>query len=478
MDNGRVRRLNNIQIARRVIALANTAPNAKPFSWFVTLYASIAAIGGFLFGYDTAVISGAIGFIKVRFGLEAGMLGWTVSSLIVGAAVGAAFTGVLSDRFGRKKMLILSALLFTIGSIGSAIPDSTAGLVVARMIGGLGVGMTSTLSPLYIAEIAPAAHRGRLVSIYQFAVVTGIFLTFFINASIAGIGNDAWDIASAWRWMFGFGIIPGIVYLLLLLIIPETPRWLMRQKQEVRALEILEKMNGKEAAKSELHELLNLKNSEDSGSVKELLQPTLRLPLLIGVGLAVLQQITGINAIMYYAPEIFKQTGAGTNAALTQTVWVGVVNFAFTLVAVWLIDKTGRKALLIIGAAVMAICLFVVGYGFYSEYVSGLLILLFILLYVAAFAVSFGPVVWVMISEIFPTRIRGRATAIASMSLWIADYVVSQTFPLLLEGIGTSATFWLFAVISVIALIFCMKYVPETKGKSLEQIERLWEKRV
>jgi SP family arabinose:H+ symporter-like MFS transporter len=451
-------------------------PKGKPFAQYVTFYSIIAAIGGFLFGYDTAVISGAIGFIKVRFDLQAGMIGWVVSSLIVGAAIGAALSGVLSDKFGRKRMLMVSALLFIAGSVGSAFPNTVSGLIIARIIGGVGVGMASTLSPLYIAEIAPARNRGRLVSIYQFAVVTGIFVTFFINAAIAGFGDDAWDVATSWRWMLGFGIAPGLIYLFLLFLIPETPRWLMKQKQEVRALQVLERMNGREAAKSELHEILNLKDN-DGGSIRELFRPALRLPLVIGVVLAILQQITGINAIMYYAPEIFKQTGAGTNAALSQTVLVGIVNFAFTLIALWLIDKVGRKALLVVGSALMTLCLFMVGYGFHSPDTSGPLILFFILLYVAAFAISLGPVVWVMISEIFPTRIRGRATAIAALSLWVADYVVSQTFPLLLEGIGTAATFWMFAVISLITVIFCVKVVPETKGKSLEQIERLWESR-
>jgi MFS transporter, SP family, arabinose:H+ symporter len=450
----------------------------RTFAEVATVYSIIAAIGGFLFGYDTAVISGAIGFIAERFNLGPGMTGWAVSSLVVGATVGAAISGILSDKFGRKRMLILSALLFVVGAIASAIPTNVTELIVARLIAGVGVGMASTLSPLYIAEIAPARNRGRLVSIYQFAVVTGIFVTYFINAAIVRFGNDAWEVNQSWRWMLGFGIVPGIVYLLLLLRIPETPRWLMKQNQEVAALEVLERMNGREAAKSELHEIVNLKEGKEA-SVIELLRPGLRLALLIGIVLAVLQQITGINAIMYYAPEIFKQTGAGTNAALVQTVLVGVVNFVFTLVALWLIDKVGRKPLLIVGGILMAISLAVVGYGFQAENVSGTLILFFILLYVASFAVSFGPVVWVMISELFPTRIRGRATAIASFSLWLADFVVSQTFPILVDpkGIGVSATFWTFAGIAVIAVIFCVALVPETKGKSLEEIERLWERK-
>ncbi|PZE21729.1 sugar porter family MFS transporter [Paenibacillus xerothermodurans] len=456
--------------------MAKELQHRRPFSWYVTFYATMAAIGGFLFGYDTAVISGAIGFIEVRFGLGAAMLGWTVSSLILGAACGAAVTGVLSDRFGRKKILIAAAALFTVGAVCSALPNTTAGLVIARIIGGIGVGMASTLSPVYIAEISPAAYRGRLVSIYQLAVVTGIFVTFFVNAFIAGFGDDPWDIEYAWRWMFAFGVVPGVLYLVLLMFIPESPRWLMKQNQEVRALDILERMNGKHAAKSELQEMLKLKET-DAATLRELLAPSLRMPLFIGIVLAVLQQITGINAIMYYAPEIFEETGIGTNAALVQTIWIGVVNFVFTLLALWLIDKVGRKALLVAGGSVMAVSLFAVGYGFYTGADAGLMILLFILLYVAAFAVSFGPVVWVMLSEIFPTRVRGRATAVAAFSLWLATFMVSQFFPMLIESLGPTTTFWLFAVISVIAVIFCATIVPETKGKSLEEIERLWDKR-
>ncbi|WP_248929984.1 sugar porter family MFS transporter [Paenibacillus hamazuiensis] len=453
--------------------MTSAEPKRKAFSLYSTFYSIIAAIGGFLFGYDTAVISGAVGFIKERFDLNAGMTGWMVSSLVVGAAAGAAASGVISDKFGRKKVLMAAALIFVVGSVGSALASTVTGLIIARMVGGIGVGMASTLAPLYISEIAPSRIRGRLVSIYQFAVVTGIFVTFFVNAAIAGIGDDAWDVSTAWRWMLGFGVAPGILYMLLLLLTPETPRWLMKNKQEVRALEVLERMNGKQAAKSELEEIMNLKVDE-SGSIKELFGSSLRLPLIVGVALAILQQITGINAIMYYAPEIFKQTGAGTDAALTQTILVGLVNFAFTLIALWLIDKVGRKALLLVGSTLMTICLFAVGYGFHSPDVPGHLILFFILLYVASFAVSLGPVVWVMISEIFPTRIRGRATAVAAFCLWLADYVVSQTFPMLLEGIGTAATFWSFAVISLVTVVFCAKVVPETKGRSLEEIEKLW----
>ncbi len=447
----------------------------KSLSRYVVFYSIIAAIGGFLFGYDTAVISGAIGFLKVKFDLQAGMQGWTVSSLIVGAGIGAVFSGTLSDKFGRKKLLLTAAIFFAIGMLGSALSNHIFFLVIARIIGGLGIGIASNVSTLYIAEISPTHIRGRMVSIYQLSVVTGIFVTFFINATIEGLGNDAWDVSTSWRWMFGFAAVPGFLYLFLLLLIPESPRWLMKKNQKVRALDILERMNGKKADKAELHEILNLQEDQ-SVSWKELFQSSLKLPFIIGVVLAALQQITGINAIMYYTPEILKQSGANTDSALIQTVLVGVVNLVFTLIALWIIDKVGRKVLLVAGGSVMTVCLFVVGYAFNAGHLSGYWILFFILLYVAAFAVSFGPVVWVMISEIFPTRIRARATAVATLCLWVADFLVSQTFPMLLDSIGASATFWLYAAISAFTVFFCAKLIPETKGKSLEQVELLWVK--
>ncbi|BBH25028.1 arabinose-proton symporter [Paenibacillus baekrokdamisoli] len=440
---------------------------------FVTLVSMVAALGGLLFGFDTAVVSGAIGFMKERFTLNEVEVGWAVSSLIIGCIVGAAGSGVLGDRFGRKKVLIMAALLFIIGSIGSAIPDTFTGYIIARIIGGLGIGITSTLCPLYNAEIAPAQYRGRLVALNQFATVTGIFLVYFINLGIAGYGDDAWDISTAWRWMFGFGALPGLLFLVLLFFVPESPRWLIKQGRAVEALPILLKIHGEDLAKKEV---LDIKASfkQESGSIRQLFSPALRLALIVGVGLAVLQQVTGINAIMYYAPEIFKETGSGTNASLMQTILVGLINFLFTILAVWLIDKVGRKALLLVGSASMTVCLVVIGAAFQTGHTSGPLVLIFILLYVAAFAVSLGPVVWVVMSEIFPNRIRGKATAIASMALWAADYIVSQTFPPMLSSAGPAITFWLFGFMSLFTFFFTWRVVPETKGKSLEEIESLW----
>lgn len=440
---------------------------------FVTLVSIVAALGGLLFGFDTAVVSGAVGFMKERFSLNELQVGWAVSSLIIGCIVGAGFSGMISDKLGRKKVLIAAALLFIIGSIGSAIPATFSGYIIARIIGGLGIGITSTLCPLYNAEIAPAKYRGRLVALNQFATVTGIFLVYFVNSGIAGYGDDAWDIAMAWRWMFGVGALPGLLFLVLLFFVPESPRWLIKQGRPAEALPILLKIHGEDLARQEV---LDIKESfkQENGSIRQLFSPGLRTALIVGVVLAVLQQVTGINAVMYYAPEIFKATGAGTNASLIQTILVGLINFLFTILALWLIDKVGRKALLLVGSAIMAVCLAVIGAAFHTGHTSGPLVLIFILLYVAAFAVSLGPVVWVLLSEIFPNRLRGRATAIASMSLWAADYVVSQSFPPMLQSAGPAMTFWIFGILSLFTVVFTWRVVPETKGKSLEEIEAAW----
>ncbi|OBZ16631.1 MFS transporter [Bacillus sp. FJAT-26390] len=442
---------------------------------FVTLVSIVSALGGLLFGFDTAVVSGAVGFMEDRFDLSKLQVGWAVSSLIIGCIVGAAMSGVLGDRFGRKKVLITAAILFIISSIGSALPDSFSGFIIARIIGGIGIGITSTLCPLYNAEIAPAKYRGRLVALNQLAIVTGIFLTYFVNLWISSSGDEAWAVASAWRWMFGVGAIPGLLFLILLLFVPESPRWLIKQGRAASALPILLRIHGEELAKQEV---LDIKQSfeQESGSIRQLFSPSLRIALIVGVGLAVLQQVTGINAVMYYAPEIFKATGAGTNASLIQTILVGFINFLFTIVALWLIDKVGRKALLLVGSASMAICLLVIGIAFQTGHADGPLVLIFILLYVASFAISLGPVVWVIMSEIFPNRIRGKATAIAAMALWAADYLVSQSFPPLLSSAGPAATFWIYGSMALLACLFTWRVVPETKGKSLEEIESLWAK--
>jgi len=441
---------------------------------FVTLISIVAAIGGLLFGFDTAVVSGAIGFMDEKFSLTDFQVGWAVSSLIVGCIVGAGFSGILSEKFGRKKTLIAAAILFIISSIGSAIPETFDMYIIARIIGGLGIGLTSTICPLYNAEVAPTKYRGRLVALNQLATVTGIFLVYFVNLWISSSGDHTWQVDSAWRWMFGVGVIPGVIFLIALFFVPESPRWLIKKNRNEEASIILNKIHGSALAQKEM---IDIKESftKTQGTFKSLLQsPTLRMALLVGVVLAVMQQVTGINAVMYYAPEIFKAAGAGTNAALIQTILVGFINFAFTILAIWLIDRVGRKQLLLIGSAGMAVSLIIISWCFQSGNTDGYLLLIFILLYVASFAVSLGPVVWVIISEIFPNHVRGIATAIASMSLWIADYVVSQSFPPLLSSAGPALTFGIFAVLSIFTFFFTWKKVPETKDVPLERIETLW----
>ncbi|MET0392650.1 MAG: sugar porter family MFS transporter [Chitinophagaceae bacterium] len=433
----------------------------------------VAAVGGLLFGYDTAVVAGAIGFIQKNFGLSAARMGWIASCALVGCVAGAMCSGYLSDRLGRKKVLVLSALLFAISSAGILFTSGLDLFVLFRIIGGLGIGIASMISPMYITECAPAAIRGRLVSINQLGIVSGILLIYFVNAGIAGMYDEAWNIHTGWKWMFGSGIIPSFVFLVLLLFVPESPRWLAQNGRLGEAEAILARINGAERAKSEMQEIQHAIHAETS-SFAELFRPGLRTALVIGIILSVLSQVTGINAIMYYAPEIFKATGDGSDSALLQTILVGIVNLLFTIVAIKYVDKAGRKGLLLAGAAGMAICLAVVGAAFYLEAVKGYLVLIAILAYIACFAMSLGPLTFVVIAEIFPNRARGRAMSICLFFLWVAVFVVSQFFPILLESLGSARVFWIFMVMSVVAFLFVWKMVPETKGKTLEEIEKRW----
>ncbi|AJY74223.1 sugar porter family MFS transporter [Paenibacillus beijingensis] len=449
----------------------------KPNMVFVTLVSIVAALGGVLFGFDTAVISGALGFLGERFQLNQVQLGWAVSCFLIGCIAGSAISGVLSDRFGRKKVLIAAAFIFMVGTVASALPDTFTGYYIARMIGGLGIGITSALSPLYNAEIAPAKYRGRLVALNQLAIVTGIFLVYFVNLWITSFGDDAWDVSSAWRWMFGVGAVPGLLFLVLLFFVPESPRWLIKKGRPAEALPILIKIHGEQLAREEVLAIKEVSKQESGGSFRQLFMPGMRTALMVGVVLAALQQVTGINAVMYYAPVIFKETGMGANASLIQTIMVGFVNLVFTLLSLWLVDKVGRKVLLLIGSISMTVCLTVIGLAFQTGQTSGPIVLIFILLYVASFAISLGAVLWVILSEIFPAPIRGKAVAIGTMTHWVADYAVSQSFPPLLSTAGPAVTFWIFGFMALVTVIFTWRAIPETKGKSLEEIETMWAKK-
>ena len=448
----------------------NTVTGSK---WYVYKATIVAAVGGLLFGYDTAVVAGAIGFIQKRYDLSSTMVGWVASCALIGCIVGAMFAGKLSDKIGRKKVLILSAILFAVSSLGIAIPMSLKWFVFFRLIGGLGIGIASMLAPMYISEIAPAKIRGQLVSINQLGIVSGILLIYFVNATIAGWHDEAWNISTGWRWMFGSGVIPSIIFLVLLFFVPESPRWLAQKERWDVAELILSKVSGSQKAKVELEEIKATLNIEKT-SFSDILRPGVRKPLMIGIILCIFSQVTGINAIMYYAPEIFKSTGDASGSALMQTVLVGVINVLFTLVAIKYVDRWGRRTLLLIGCTGMAICLAIVGSAFYFGFAQGYLVLIAILAYIAFFAISLGPLAFVVISEIFSNRNRGMAMSVCIFFLWASVYLVSQTFPMLLDSIGSAFTFWIYMVMAVFAFVFVFKIIPETKGKSLEEIEKYW----
>lgn len=433
----------------------------------------VAAIGGLLFGYDTAVVAGAIGFIEEKYKLSPAMTGWAASCALVGCMIGAMVAGGLSDKLGRRKVLMISAWAFAISSLGILIPLDLSSFIIFRMIGGIGIGIASILSPMYISEIAPANIRGRLISIYQLGIVIGILLIYFVNAAIAGLHDHSWNVESGWRWMFGSGLLPSLFFIILLLRAPESPRWLAAQNNWAAAEDILRKVNGDAKASEEMDAIRQSLNQKQ-GTTGELLRPGLRIALIIGIFLSIFSQVTGINVIMYYAPEIFKATGDGSSSALTQTVWVGAINTLMTLVAIRYVDQLGRKKLLLIGAAGMAICLALVGMAFYQQATGGYWVLAGILLYISFFAISLGPLTFVVVAEIFPNHIRGRAMGIAIFFLWLSVYIVSQTFPMLLKAIGSAYTFWIYMVMSVLAFLFIWRMVPETKGKSLEEIQDMW----
>ncbi len=451
---------------------------------YINTLAIIASLGGFLFGYDTAVISGTINFVSTQFHLDAISTGWYVSSALVGCISGVAMAGVLSDKYGRKKVLILSALFFGVSAIGCTFAIGFNDLVLYRFIGGLGIGVASMVSPLYISELSPAHKRGRLVALYQFAITIGILCSYFSNAYLLKLSQSETFaqstgtvyqimVSEVWRIMLGTSAIPAILFLLLLQIVPESPRWLTIQNRETEALTILHKIVDDEEAQKEMNDIKsNL--ARESGGLSIVFKGSFRLPMLIGISLAFLTQISGINAIIYYGPGILEKAGLPIADALGSQVIIGLVNVLFTLIAIWKIDQLGRRPLLIAGVIGILSSLIIVGGLFYFNINNTYLLLTFILFFIACFAFSYGPVIWVLLSEIFPAKIRGQAMALATFSLWIGTALVGQLTPLLLEKLSPAGTFWLFALVTTPALYLSIKIIPETKGKSLEEIENYW----
>ncbi|MDP3070986.1 MAG: sugar porter family MFS transporter [Opitutaceae bacterium] len=450
----------------------NTKPQ-RPLR-FVLFATGVTAIGGFLFGYDTAVINGANSYLKAHLALNPAQEGLAGASAILGCIPGAMFAGFLSDRFGRKKMLFLCAVLYGVSALLSAIPRTFDQFLLARFIGGLGIGASSMICPVYIAEISPEKWRGRLGSLFQLGIVTGIFITLFVNRLIQGMGDEAWNIALGWRWMLGMEAVPAVAFIGLLFTVPESPRWLARRGRTDEARAILVRVDGPAHAETELT-AIRATATQTEPPFSALFTGGYRRPLMLAVLLAAFQQFCGINAIMYYSTKIFATAGAVTNAAFTSSVWVGLINLVFTFVAIAFVDRLGRRPLLLIGTAVQAVALGLVGWMFHTGQ-HGPLLLGCVVLFIAAFAMAMGPITWLFCSEIFPNQIRGRAMSVAAFTVWVACYIVAQTFPMLNDSpaVGPAMTFWIYAAVSLASFFFVLALIPETKGRTLEEIGRMW----
>ena len=430
------------------------------------IFSTVAALGGLLFGFDTGVISGAIPFIKLEFYLNSYQEGFAVSNLMIACVIGALIAGPIADWTGRKKVLILCAVLFIVSAILSALPRSFTELVIARFIGGIGVGVASVVSPMYIAEISPAKIRGRLVALNQLAIVVGILLSYLSNWLLVDTGINNW------RYMLVAEILPATTFLMGLFFILESPRWLTKEGLEKDALDVLKVVAGVENAD---HELQEVKKSlaEKKTSLKELLHPSLRRVLIVGILFSLFAHITGIDTIIYYGPLIFLESGFKTDSALLASVIIGITNLIFTFVGMAMIDKAGRKFLLLVGIAGMGISMTLVGFCMQSDMISAKWTLLWIMTYIASFAMSIGVVIWVYLSEIYPTRVRGQALSVATMVLWLGNVILTQLFPVMMERFG-GGTFYIFSFICLLAFIFTWTMVKETKGVSLEEIEEMW----
>ncbi len=436
---------------------------------FVYIAALFAALGGLLFGYDTGVISGALIFIKRDFGLTTAAEEVVVSGVLLGATIGAVIGGKAADLFGRRRVLLVTAAIFSIGALASGVAPSPAILIVSRVVLGLAIGLASTNVPVYLSEVAPPHARGWVVSLFQLAVTVGIVVAYLTDYAFAGVGG--------WRWMLGLAVAPALVFGTGMFFLPETPRWLIRGGHHEVAHGVLVRIRGLDDVNVEIEEIkASLAQQAESGHWTDLLRRQVRPALIVGLGLAVFQQITGINTVIYYAPRILQAAGfSSASGAILATVGVGIVNVAMTVLAMFLVDRAGRRPLLLVGIAGMIITLGVLGLSF--RYISGQLAWIAVMClmgYVASFAISLGPIFWLLIAEIYPLKIRGLAEGTAATFNWASNLVVSLTFLTLVEKLGASSTFLLYALASVASWLFAYYFVPETKGRTLEQIEAFW----
>ena len=448
----------------------------------------VAALGGFLFGYDTAVISGTIAQVTQLFQLDALQQGWYVGCALVGSIVGVLFAGILSDKLGRKLTMVISAVLFSTSALGCALSADFTQLVIYRIIGGVGIGVVSIVSPLYISEVAVAQYRGRLVSLYQLAVTVGFLGAYLVNYQLLAWAESGTQlsvdwlnkvfITEVWRGMLGMETLPAILFFIIIFFIPESPRWLIVRGKELKAVNILEKIyNSITEAKSQLNETKSVLTSETKSEWSLLMKPGIFKAVIIGVCIAILGQFMGVNAVLYYGPSIFENAGLSGGDSLFYQVLVGLVNTLTTVLALVIIDKVGRKKLVYYGVSGMVVSLILIGLYFLfgdSLGVSSLFLLVFFLFYVFCCAVSICAVVFVLLSEMYPTKVRGLAMSIAGFALWIGTYLIGQLTPWMLQNLTPAGTFFLFAVMCVPYMLIVWKLVPETTGKSLEEIERYW----
>jgi sugar porter (SP) family MFS transporter len=433
---------------------------------FVVASAAVAALGGFLFGFDTGIISGALLFIKQEFGLSAGLQQLVVGSLLLAAVVGALLGGPITDAWGRKKTLILAALIFGVGALVASFSPNLAVLVVARVLLGLAIGIASMIVPVYIAEIAPPRVRGALVSLQQFMITVGIMVSYLVSYAFSGSG--------AWRWMLGVGMIPAAILLVGMLPLPESPRWLLAKDRRQDALGVLRRIRHEEHnPEAELAEIEAVHKMQAGVSYQDLFRPSVRPALVVGVGIAFINQMVGVNAVIYYAPTILKDAGFSSSAAILATTGVGILNMLVTLCALLLIDRVGRRPLLLIGISGVLLALIVLGAAYLlpgGPSGAGVLLVAGLLVYIASFAASLGIAIWLLNSEVYPLEVRGKGAAAGAFTHWALDFVIASTVLTLIATITPTGMFWFYGLFAILGIIFVLRRVPETKGKTLEEV--------
>jgi SP family galactose:H+ symporter-like MFS transporter len=440
----------------------------------VVVTAAIAGLAGLLFGYDTGIIAGSLLSITPEFGPSRLAAGMVVAAVPIGAVGGAWIASTRADRYGRRRLILSSALIFIIGAVGSAFSESVSELVLARILIGIGIGVASAVAPVYISEIAPASIRGRLVTFFQLSVTVGILVAYLVGLAFS-------DVNEGWRWMLGLGAVPAIALGLGVLKLPPSPRWLLMKGDEAGAIESMKRIRP-EGDNAIVLEIQEIKSSmgEDTGKWSDLLRPAVKAALLVGVGLAILQQVTGINTVIYYAPTIIQDAGiSSASSAILASLGVAIINVIMTVVALRLLDRAGRRNLLFIGVSGMSLSLFLLGLAFLGDTgtFTSVAAIFSLMLFVSSFAISLGPIFWLLNAEIYPLEVRSRAASVGTMANWFFNFIVSLTFLSLIDLLTQTGAFWFYGLIGLVTLWFCWKFVPETKGRSLSQIDAIFQRR-